>query len=427
MSEELLVRTYKVGCGDCIFVRIPDTDRPYHVLIDCGNFFGDKSKELKQALDDVETLLNDQDVVPESQRGHLDLLVATHQHWDHVKGFESALETFKRIKVDRIWLSIGMKEDHPHAHQLRALQDQVERTIERFENEPDLRLNPGLHSLLMMMSLSTKKATEVLRDDLPSHHGIEPLYVYRGFEKDLSAEKKKKHLLDFKDPSTKLLVLAPEKEIDESYVGKAFSLLKDLNEGENCISDLVPESQRIDLPTNISMRQFRHLKTQLRYTSLLAASQSNHVVNNTSVVLLLEWRGRRLLFPGDAEHESWTLMWKNTHSKLLEPVDFLKVSHHGSYNGTPCNLKDPNHSINCILDAILPKVNANTAQAVVSTLAGRIYAVTNPVPLLDLMNELADRVNNTHEYSPELGKQPQRTDKEENGDWIDIKIEPTSD
>lgn len=427
MNEELLVRTYKIGCGDCIFVRIPDTDRPYHILIDCGNYFGEKSKELKQALDDVVTLLNDPDMVPESQRGHLDLLVATHQHWDHIKGFESELETFKRIKVDRIWLSIGMKEGHPHAHQLRALQDEVERTIERFENEPGLELNPGLHSLLMMMSLSKKEATEALRDDLPSHHGIKPAYVYRGFEEDLSAEEKKKHLLDFKDPNTKLLVLAPENEIDESYMGNAFSLLQDLNEGESCIFELIPKSQRIDLPTNISMRQFRHLKTQLRYTSLLVASQSNHVVNNTSVVLLLEWRGRRLLFPGDAEHDSWTLMWENAHSELSEPLDLLKVSHHGSRNGTPYMLDYPNHSINSILDTILPKANANNAKAVVSTLAGRIPAKKYPVPLLDLMNELADRVSNTQEYSPEPGKQPQRTDKEEDGDWIDVRIEPKPD
>ncbi len=42
MDDRLMIRVYKVGCGDCIFVRVPDTDRPYHILIDCGNFFGER-------------------------------------------------------------------------------------------------------------------------------------------------------------------------------------------------------------------------------------------------------------------------------------------------------------------------------------------------------------------------------------------------
>jgi len=54
--------------------------------------------------------------------------------------------------------------------------------------------------------------------------------------------------------------------------------------------------------------------------------------NNTSVVFCLEWRGWKLLFSGDAEVRSWKEMDKRG---LLEPVHFLKISHHGSHNGTP--------------------------------------------------------------------------------------------
>ena len=170
------------------------------------------------------------------------------------------------------------------------------------------------------------------------------------------------------------------------------------------------------------MRQFRQLKTQLLYTSLMAASQSNEVVNNTSVVLLLEWRNKKLLFPGDAEHHSWELMWQNANAELSSPLNFLKVSHHGSHNGTPYNLNDQTDSINEILDSLLPKSNASHAKAVVSTLAGRIHAVHNPVPFLGLMNELSGRIENRHVYAPESGRQPQRTDKEENRDWIDLEF-----
>jgi len=423
MKEKLFVRIYKVGCGDCIFVRVPDKDRPYHMLIDCGNYYGESSADLKQAMDNVKVLLNDETVVPKNHRGHLDLLVATHQHWDHIKGFESSLEVFKTIKIDRVWLSVGMKKDHPQGRQLRAFQDQVDKTIKRFESDPELSLNPGLLSMLMMMSLSNQQATEALTNTLPSQQGIQPSYVYRGFEKDLPKEKAQRATLDFKEPKTKLFVLAPEKEIDKSYVGNAFSLLQNLDEGEKEIYNLVPETQRLDLPPNISKRDFRQLKTQLKYTSLFAAAQSNHVVNNTSVVLLLEWKGRRLIFPGDAEQESWSLMWKNARSKLIKPIDFLKISHHGSWTGTPYDLNDPKRAINSILESILPEENASIAQAVVSTEADVIKAGSHPVPYPGLMNEIARRVKNTNEYPPETGRQPQRTDKEQ-GNWVDIKIEP---
>ena len=64
--------------------------------------------------------------------------------------------------------------------------------------------------------------------------------------------------------------------------------------------------------------------------------------NNTSVVFALEWRGWRLLFAGDAEKRSWKTMKARS---VLKPVHFLKVSHHGSHNGTPADE---------IFDAILP-------------------------------------------------------------------------
>ncbi|UCH31896.1 MAG: hypothetical protein JSV05_00375, partial [Candidatus Bathyarchaeota archaeon] len=268
MNEQLLIRAYKVGCGDCIFIRVPDTDRPFHILIDCGNFFGNSSAELKKAMKNVEELLNNE-LVPADKKGHLDLLVATHQHWDHIKGFESALTVFKRIIVDHIWLPIAMKEDHPEGFQMRALQNQVEEVIKRIDSDPDFSLSPGLFSLLQMMSLSTKEASKALISLIPSHHGIKPVFVYRDFEENLSDQDRKKALLDFKDSETKLSVLAPEKDIDKSYVEEAWGFSDTLEKGKQLIHELVPAKQRIKTPTNISSLEFQQLKTHLKYASLL--------------------------------------------------------------------------------------------------------------------------------------------------------------
>jgi beta-lactamase superfamily II metal-dependent hydrolase len=82
--------------------------------------------------------------------------------------------------------------------------------------------------------------------------------------------------------------------------------------------------------------------------------------NNTSIVFSLNWRGWKLLFTGDAEVRSWRTMDREG---VLEPVHFLKVSHHGSHNGTP---DGP------IIEKVLPKVSPDGWErfAVISSYPG---------------------------------------------------------
>lgn len=36
MGNHLLIRAYRVGCGDCIYIHIPQGNDGFHILIDCG-------------------------------------------------------------------------------------------------------------------------------------------------------------------------------------------------------------------------------------------------------------------------------------------------------------------------------------------------------------------------------------------------------
>jgi beta-lactamase superfamily II metal-dependent hydrolase len=58
---------------------------------------------------------------PGSKAGtrRLDLLVATHRHEDHIKGFDPAL--FKNIEVKNIWMSVAMDPAHPQAQGVNRL------------------------------------------------------------------------------------------------------------------------------------------------------------------------------------------------------------------------------------------------------------------------------------------------------------------
>ena len=96
--------------------------------------------------------------------------------------------------------------------------------------------------------------------------------------------------------------------------------------------------------------------------------------NNTSLVLEITWRGRRLLFAGDAEQESWALMAARAR---LKPVDLYKVAHHGSVTGHP---PPP------VLDLILPAARRQEAVAVLSTRQTPAYGeVPHPTVIGDLV------------------------------------------
>jgi hypothetical protein len=199
------------------------------------------------------------------------------------------------------------------------------------------------------------------------------------------------------------------------------------------------EAAEVTPPKNISVQDFEMLCSRIHANALAAAEIAGHAVNNLSVVLLLEWRGRRLLFPGDAEWKgsykgrvkagssngSWNVMWKERHEFLAQPLDFLKVGHHGSENATPWTAKKSRkgeaHPINHILDALLPLPEAGqppTARAVVSTeRTSRWPSIPDP----DLMEEIGKRVANAQTayvedpnrtHVPEDTPQPQRTDLE---------------
>lgn len=66
----------------------------------------------------------------------------------------------------------------------------------------------------------------------------------------------------------------------------------------------------------------------------------DNVRNNTSLVTLLRFAGRTLLFPGDAQWGSWQ-SWMGTDRgrDLLGQLDFLKVAHDGSENATPVDVE----------------------------------------------------------------------------------------
>ena len=411
MASKLLVRSYNVGCGDCIYVRIPDTGGHFHILIDCGSKEGANTGIMERAIKHLETNMLPAGDKPGKRR--LDLLVVTHRHEDHIRGLDPAF--FKNIEVKNIWITAAMDENHKQAKKSLALHEYAAEKMQAFARS-GVALSPELTDIIGLYGIQNEQATEFVTKDLPKANGIKPKFVFAGLSSDD---------LGIKIKSTKIHVLAPEKDIDGYYLGKAADeSLRGLMGGEDFVRKHTGKAASLVAPpSNISAADFRNLQPRLLSNSLAFALDDTNIQNNVSVVLLIEWKKKRLLFTGDAEwhkefkektkNGSWNVMWKERKKHFLKPLDFLKVGHHGSINATPWNREeDDTNELNQMFNAMLPIPAAGkkpTAQCVVST--KRKQYVT--IPDAQLLTEIAKRVSNTKNYLKEFKKADNNFDPEQ--------------
>jgi hypothetical protein len=107
------VRMYRHGLGDCFLLTFPRAGRdPFQVLIDCG--------ALSRSAAQMQALAANVEVATKRADGtsRLDLLVATHEHRDHLSGFNQARDVFERIEIGAVWMGWTEKPGDPQAEAL---------------------------------------------------------------------------------------------------------------------------------------------------------------------------------------------------------------------------------------------------------------------------------------------------------------------
>jgi hypothetical protein len=118
---DVTVRMYRQGLGDCFLLTFATAGGDRHVMIDCGS------------LGATTTGVRARDAVAEiatASGKHLDLLVVTHEHKDHVSGFApkadgSPPEHFAGFTIERVWMAWTEDAADPVARELEMFEDDL--------------------------------------------------------------------------------------------------------------------------------------------------------------------------------------------------------------------------------------------------------------------------------------------------------------
>jgi beta-lactamase superfamily II metal-dependent hydrolase len=377
--DKLRIRAYNVGFGDAILISVPDRTieskrKLRHILIDVGSVKDDDGGPyFEPVIRDVLEVLGGEP---------LDLYVMTHEHMDHVKGLYCAAKKQQpplELKVDCVWLTASSAPcyylGHPEARKKRLEMEKTFQAIERFTKSlraTDEVIPTGIDALLFSNNPhSTKQCVDYLRKLAIKRK----TYIYRGCN------------LTGTHPFLEATfnIWAPEENTVDYYNRFRPMILGVSTSGE---SRNLPMLNRPKPPRGVAPEDFDRLVESRRHGYVDNLLTIDAAANNTSIVFCLNWRGWKLLFSGDAEKRSWKTMEKH---KLLEPVHFFKISHHGSSNGIP----SPG-----LLDVLFrKKQNENRElKALISTYPG-IY---NNVPDKNTMRMLTERgvkIHYVHEES----------------------------
>ena len=384
--SELVVRAYNVKFGDAILITVPDKDArtgrevDRHVLIDVGNV------QAGEGGDDAVFEPIVKDIRSRLRNGRIDLYVMTHEHLDHVQGLYYASTRGEQLDVDYAWLTAsaapGYYDRHPAARKRFELMRASFGGIERHLAAAPAAAGPRV---LAMMANNNPRRTSSCVEHLRTIARRRTTYVHRGTRLQAGVHH------PFQE--ARLTILAPEEDTS-GYYGRLRPLpLMVRSPSPGLRSDAGP-AEGLRPPAGVDPRAFDRLLESWKSGiggNLLAIDRA---ANNTSVVFTLEWRGWRLLFPGDAERRSWSTIDRKVLARRggFKPVHFIKVAHHGSHNATPDS---------AVLDKLLPLAATDDRKrvALVSTCPGTYYGVPHEATL-ERMRQRCDAVFSTTEVAP---------------------------
>lgn len=361
-SKDIRIRMYRQGLGDAFLIRFPKVGGGnFHVLIDCGVFVGttNQSANMRAIAADVKT----------ETGAKLDILIATHQHWDHLSGFQQAREIWDTIAIEELWLGWTEEPGNPVADELRGERTRLRIAARAAVAEMNARgananLRAGIAELLNFFGEApaagaARDGTDEALDYLKSR-AANVRYCH---PKDAPREL----------PGVRAYVLGPPENaalVRQSEVSSSRDEIYNLTFGAALTGSAPERNSPFDGAHSLSSAQakthpffkdrygfgagakeaWRRIEDDWLDTAGELALKLDSDTNNTSLVLAFECvaAGEVLLFAADAQVGNW-LSWSDcgwkipgprattktiTGPDLMKRTVLYKVGHHGSENAT---------------------------------------------------------------------------------------------
>lgn len=314
----LRIRAYNVLFGDCFLISWKEGNNDHHAWVDFGNFVGDPDAVFDTVYEDVRRRTG----------GHLDLLIISHRHTDHLDGFYTRRDRFAADgwQIHRMW----------SAHVTQELDDRFRLADERLEamlsNESLRGLGPLGAEYRNNLTVDTRfaignvaKMDAIVAALAPGRH----VPVHRQMNLTVA---------DALPPGLgemQIEVLGPDEDSSVYLTGVSHSLGLALGQGEP-LFEMSADGPRNSAPALESqwagLADFARLRRSMRFSSRELLSAATTTRNNTSVVAKFTYHGKSILMTGDAELGAWDVM---RHAGMNLSTDLMKVAHHGSINASP--------------------------------------------------------------------------------------------
>src|SRR5262245_27657692 len=362
-----IVRVYRHGLGDCILIRLARrTGGEFKILIDCGVAVAteDAPGMMKRVVDDILKITDKK----------IDVLVVTHEHWDHVSGFTQAESEFKKLEIGEVWVAwtedpkddLAKKLKSTHAQAFQAVQASAQ-AMAQFGDGARAR---GIFDVLSLFGAAGEKTKEAL--DRAKNLGSKPPRYCSPHDPPVQLNDPKIRIYFLGPPHDEKLIrrTLPSKVTPETYelaidggglfplgVASALALLED--------EDAPPFSPTVAIPMEAArtmsffqnhywggegaLESWRQVDSEWLGAADDLALALQSATNKTSLLLAIEFlepeeKGDVLLFAGDAQVGNW-LSWQDLRWALAKPSEttgpdllrrtiFYKVGHHGSHNAT---------------------------------------------------------------------------------------------
>lgn len=361
---QLNLYAYQVGFGDCFllqFVYGPGRAERRHVLIDFGTT-GIKAEAGENRMQRIA-----EDIKKKCDGRRLDVVVATHRHADHISGFATRADgsgpgdivrALKPRLVLQPWTEdLALQQDATGpglgvlppigdnrgvVAALNAMNGLAEQVVAWVSERPKM-LPSGMAERLDFLGRDNTKNLSAVENLARMGKSGRSIYAHFGVAVPL------KGLL----PGVKVRVLGPptveqypviqkQRSTDDAefwhFQSRAATTAGAISDGHGPFGAEYVHAKKGKLPRESRWAADRVIKA--RANQLLGiVTMLDRAMNNTSLILMFEVAGKRLLFPGDAQIENWSYALSQPDvAEALADVDLYKVGHHGSLNATPKSL-----------------------------------------------------------------------------------------